>query len=125
MFSSDKNIETIQKLFEEMYHYIKLQKEYLCLDATEKMATILSALALGAVLLLIGIIVIFSICITVALCIGKLIGSMPLAFAIVTGLLVLLLLLIYALRRRLIIIPITRFIAHVFLDKKQKGEKMP
>ena len=53
MFSSDKNIETIAQLVEQLKQYGGLKLEMLKLDATEKTVKIISALILGFVLLLI------------------------------------------------------------------------
>ena len=52
MFSSDKNIETIAQLVEQLKQYGGLKLEMLKLDATEKTVKIISALILGFVLLL-------------------------------------------------------------------------
>ena len=50
MFSSDKNIETIAQLVEQLKQYGGLKLEMLKLDATEKTVKIISALILGFVL---------------------------------------------------------------------------
>ena len=47
MFSSDKNIETIAQLVEQLKQYGGLRLEMLKLDATEKTVKIISALILG------------------------------------------------------------------------------
>jgi hypothetical protein len=125
MFSSNKNIETIRLLLEEAKRYFDLQKKYVRLDATEKMTMLLSAMTLGAILLLIGTIVLFYLSVTAALYLGDLIGSRAGAFGIITLALALLFAIVYACRRKLIIEPMTRFLAGIFLseDNDEKEEK--
>lgn len=57
MFSNSKNIESIGKLLLEFKKYLELQKEFVKLDATEKMTVILSVILIVTVLLLLGSIV--------------------------------------------------------------------
>lgn len=122
MFSSNKNIETIRLLLEEAKRYFDLQKKFVRLDATEKMTMLLSALTLGAILLLIGTIVVFYLSVTAALYLGDLIGSRAGAFGIITLLLAVLFVIVYACRRKLIIKPMTRFLAGIFLSEEKDDD---
>ena len=50
MFSSDKNIETIAQLVEELQKYIALKGEYFRLSLVEKIVRLLTALAMTFIL---------------------------------------------------------------------------
>lgn len=102
-------------LFHEAKEYLELKIEYARLTAAEKVTVLLTATALAAVATLLGFAVLFFLMIAVAHWLG-LMMSMALAYTIVTGFFLLLLVLVFVLRRQLIYDPVSRFISKLFLQ---------
>ena len=90
MFSNSKNIESIGKLLLEFKKYLELQKEFVKLDATEKMTVILSAILIVTVLLLLGSIVLLFLTFALAYYLGDVLGSLSLGFGLITAFILLL-----------------------------------
>ena len=59
MLSNEKNINSLADLFTDVKEYLLLQKEYVTLDVVEKLTILLSAIALGFVLMCLGLLVLF------------------------------------------------------------------
>ena len=95
MFSNSKNIESIGKLLLEFKKYLELQKEFVKLDATEKMTVILSAILIVTVLLLLGSIVLLFLTFALAYYLGDVLGSLSLGFGLISAFILLLLSLIH------------------------------
>ena len=90
MFSNSKNIESIGKLLLEFKKYLELQKEFVKLDATEKMTVILSAILIVTVLLLLGSIVLLFLTFALAYYLGDVLGSLSLGFGLISAFILLL-----------------------------------
>ena len=109
MFSNSKNIESIGKLLLEFKKYLELQKEFVKLDATEKMTVILSAILIVTVLLLLGSIVLLFLTFALAYYLGDVLGSLSLGFGLISAFILLLTVIFYLNRNRMVIQPMARF----------------
>ena len=118
MFSTDKTIDNLQTLFTEVKHYVDLQKDYVKLDITHKLTILLSTLILILVLVVLGMIALFYLSFTLAYVLEPQVGGLTTSYAIITGGILLLGALIYGCRQRLIIQPLTNFLANLLLNDK-------
>lgn len=118
MFSNSKNIESIGKLLLEFKKYLELQKEFVKLDATEKMTVILSAILIVTVLLLLGSIVLLFLTFALAYYLGDVLGSLSLGFGIISAFILLLTVIFYLNRNRMVIQPMARFMTKLILTKE-------
>ena len=118
MFSNSKNIESIGKLLLEFKKYLELQKEFVKLDATEKMTVILSAILIVTVLLLLGSIVLLFLTFALAYYLGDVLGSLSLGFGLISAFIMLLTVIFYLNRNRMVIQPMARFMTKLILTKE-------
>lgn len=118
MFSNSKNIESIGKLLLEFKKYLELQKEFVKLDATEKMMVILSAILIVTVLLLLGSIVLLFLTFALAYYLGDVLGSLSLGFGLISAFILLLTVIFYLNRNRMVIQPMARFMTKLILTKE-------
>ena len=118
MFSNSKNIESIGKLLLEFKKYLELQKEFVKLDATEKMTVILSAILVVTVLLLLGSIVLLFLTFALAYYLGDVLGSLSLGFGLISAFILLLTVIFYLNRNRMVIQPMARFMTKLILTKE-------
>jgi len=121
MLSSDKNVEAIIRLFAEAKEYLELKGRDVQLTLTEKLAVGLSALILGAILLILGGFVLLFLAAMCAAFLADFVGVTA-ACAISALLLVLLGLLFYIRRTSWIVNPVTRFVASLILDVQTNGD---
>ncbi len=117
MFSDDKHIDDIKQLLVECKRYLELQKEYTKLELTEKLSILLSTLILLLIMIILGMVALFYFSFTLAYVLAPAVGGLMFSFGIIASIHVLSALLIYNSRKRLIIDPMTRFIATLFLNK--------
>lgn len=117
MFPDDKSIDTIRQLFSECKQYVELQKEYTKLELAEKLTILLSSLVLLIILIILGMVALFYFSFMLVYVLAPAVGGLVFSFGIIAFVHVLLALFIYQTRKRLIINPMTRFIAGVFLQK--------
>ena len=118
MFSNSKNIESIGKLLLEFKKYLELQKEFVKLDATEKMTVILSAILIVTVLLLLGSIVLLFLTFALAYYLGDVLGSLSLGFGLISAFILLLTVIFYLNRNRMVIQPMARFMTKLILTNE-------
>lgn len=118
MISNSKNIESIGKLLLEFKKYLELQKEFVKLDATEKMTVILSAILIVTVLLLLGSIVLLFLTFALAYYLGDVLGSLSLGFGLISAFILLLTVIFYLNRNRMVIQPMARFMTKLILTKE-------
>ena len=118
MFSNSKNIESIGKLLLEFEKYLEFQKEFVKLDATEKMTVILSAILIVTVLLLLGSIVLLFLTFALAYYLGDVLGSLSLGFGLISAFILLLTVIFYLNRNRMVIQPMARFMTKLILTKE-------
>lgn len=122
MFASEKNIESVKRLFLELKNYLGLQKRLLVLSTAEKLTVLLAAIAIVAVVTIVGAMALLYLTFALAYFIGDRTGNLPLGFACVGGTLVVMGLIFYALRDRLVVQPLARFIVTLFHDKSEKDD---
>ena len=118
MFANDKTIDNLQALFTEVKHYVDLQKDYVKLDITHKLTILISTLILILGLIVLGMIALFYLSFTLAYILEPHVGGLTNSYAIITGRILFIGLLIYLFRKRLIIQPLTNFLANLFLNDK-------
>lgn len=118
MFTNNKTIDNLQTLFTEVRHYVDLQKDYIKLDITHKLIVLLSTLILILILVVLGMIALFYLSFTLAYVLEPLVGGLTTSYAIITGGILLIGLIIYWCRQRIIIQPLTNFLANLFLNDK-------
>ena len=116
MFSTDKTIDNLQALFTEVKHYVDLQKDYVKLDITHKLTVLLSTLILILILVVLGMIALFYLSFTLAYILEPHVGGLMNSYAIITIGILCLGGLIYGFRPRLIVRPLTRFLANLLLN---------
>ena len=102
----------------EVKKYIDLQKDYVKLDITHKLTILLSTLILILVLIVLGMIALLYLSFTLVYILEPHVGGLTISYAIITGGILLMGLLIYGLRKRLIIQPLTNFLVNLLLNDK-------
>lgn len=122
MFVSEKNTESIKKLFLEFKRFFELQKKLLVWNTAEKLTVLTATLTIVAVMLILAALALLYLTFALAYYIGDVTNNLPLGFACVGGILILMMGLFYALRNRLVIQPLARFIAELFMDKENKDD---
>ena len=122
MFSINKNVESIQKLLLEFKNYYLLQKKFIRLDTAEKLTVILSAVGISLIMLILVAFVFFFGTFAFAIYLGDELNSIPMGFAIVSGINILVLIIFYLNRKRFVVEPLTRFMGRVFLNNKPNAE---
>lgn len=118
MFGTDKTIDNLQALFTEVKHYVDLQKDYVKLDITHKLTVLLSTLILILILVVLGMIALFYLSFTLAYILEPHVGGLVNSYAIITVGILLIGGIIYGCRQRLIIQPLTTFLANLLLNDK-------
>lgn len=127
MFGAEKSIENLQQLFAETKKYVELQTEYAKLELTEKLTILLSTLILVLILIILGMVTLFYFSFTIAYVLAPYIGGLMSSFALITMFLLVLMALVYHYRQRLIVAPMVRFLANLFLrdaNKQQPKEEV-
>lgn len=105
-----------KKLYEEGRRYLKLELNYSKLTAVEKVSILLSAIAVVAVLLVLGSFALLYVGNTLAELLETALNSQWAANLIVALFIVALMVLVVLLRKPLIVNPITRYITKLFLS---------
>lgn len=88
------------------------------LDITHKLTILLSTLILIFILVVLGMIALFYLSFTLAYVLEPYVGGLTNSYAIITGGILLIGILIYAFRQKLIIQPLTNFLANLLLNDK-------
>ena len=107
-----------EELWAELKKYLTLQIDYAKLTAVEKLVVLLSAIAMVAVMLILGACVLFYLSFAVVFMLSDAIGSTWGAYLIVSGIFMVLMLVVYAMRQKLILDPVSRFLTQLFLHHK-------
>ena len=102
----------------EVKKYIDLQKDYVKLDITHKLTILLSTLILILVLIVLGMLALLYLSFTLVYILEPHVGGLTISYAIITGGILLMGILIYGLRKRLIIQPLTNFLVNLLLNDK-------
>lgn len=124
MFSSDKNIESLQQLYQEVKQYVNLQRDYVKLELVEKLTILGTSLLLVLILIILGIIALFYLSFTLAYILEPLVGSLKGSFAIITGMIILLIIGIVVMRKRLIEKPLVNFLANLLLEEEDEEDEI-
>ena len=109
-----KYTEQFQTLFTELKHYLELQKEYVAMDAAEKLTIILSTAAIAVVCFVTGAMCLFFVSFALAYWIGQVTGCLAVGFVSIAAALLLLLVVFHAKRKDWVIEPLARFMIKVF-----------
>ena len=107
-----------EELWAELKKYLTLQIDYAKLTTVEKLVVLLSAIAMVAVMLILGACVLFYLSFAVVFMLSDAIGSTWGAYLIVSGIFLVLMMVVYALRQKLILDPVSRFLTRLFLHHK-------
>jgi hypothetical protein len=119
MFSSNKNIEYISQLVEDIKRYIGLQKDYVKLDVVEKLIILCSAFILGIILLVLTAMILFYFSFAVIYIMEKYWGiSLAGGYSIITIFFIILFVLVFLFRKKWIEKPLTRFLSKILLNDK-------
>ena len=116
MFADDNSIENIQQLFFDFKKYLELQKKYTQLEVAEKLTILLSTLILVLLVVILGMVALFYLSFTLAYILDPIVGGLMVSFAMISCFHILLIALIVAFRKKIIINPMTKFIAGLFID---------
>ena len=122
MIGAGKYTEDIREIILEVKHYLNLQKKYLAIDAAEKTTIILSAVAIAAICILLGAIILLLGTFALAYWIGDLLNSLPLGFLAMACIVTLLFILFYCKRKAWIIQPLARMMAQLFVENNEEDE---
>ena len=114
--------DVMAQLVVSVKRYLGYQKKFIKLDLTEKLTILLTALILGAIIFVIGIIAVIFLALTVAAIIETLTGSTWIAYGIVTCLFILLCVLLFLMREKWIVNPLTQFFSNILLDDSKNEE---
>lgn len=125
MFASDKSIDSLRQLFVEFKKYLNLQKAYTKLEVTEKLSVLLSMLIIVLLTVILGMMALFYLSFTLAYLLAPTVGSITLSFSLIAALYIVLAILLVAFRKRLIIDPMVKFIAGLFLKPTDKNTPAP
>lgn len=118
MFGNDNTIDNLQTLFIEVKKYVNLQKDYIKLDIVQKLTVLISTLVLILSIMILGMIALFYLSFTLAYVLEPHVGGLTISYAIISGCILLLIAGIYIFRQRLIMRPLTRFLANLFINDK-------
>lgn len=114
----DKYVQLLDALFHEGKEYLELKKSILTLTVIEKASIFISTLAIGFILIILGMIALFYLSFMAANLIAPYVGGQWESFGIITIFMLLLMLLFFRLKRILIIRPLTRFLYTLLKDVK-------
>lgn len=109
--------DSLRSIYENGKRWIQLEVEYAKLTAAEKITVLLTTLIFGAVCLLLGMVVLILLAFALAQVFGGFL-SPALAFLCTAGVLVVLVALLFFLRKPLLENPISRLISKLILDIK-------
>ena len=123
MFPNDKSIETLQQLFIEVKKYLALQKRYTQLEIAEKLTILLSTLILVLIIIILSMVALFYLSFTLAYLLAHLVGSIITSFALITCDMLILIAAVDLLRKKLIINPMAKFIANLFIEDPVKKDE--
>ena len=105
--------------------YLNLQKEYTKVEVTEKLSVLLSMLILILLIVILGMMALFYLSFTLAWLLAPAVGSITLGFSLIAILYIVLAILLVTFRKRLIIDPMVKFLANLFLKPTDKNTPAP
>lgn len=117
------NDNDYKKLLAEAKNYLDLELKYQKLTITEKIAVLLSAIALVAVMIILGSFAFFFLSSSIVAWLTELTGSAWSASLIYAAVLIVIMLFVIALKKPLIYNPITRFISKLLLNPNDDNDR--
>ena len=111
-----KITDEIKELLSQSVNWAKLEVEYFKLTAAEKIIIILSTLIVGGICMVL-LLPLFMMLLMALAGVFKLFLSPPLAYLAVSGIVAIMILLIFIFRKQLVITPVAKFITRLFLEK--------
>lgn len=114
-----KYTDNFRKLLEEAKRYLSLQKEYALMDTADKLTVILSTVAIAAVCIILGAMILFFLTFALAYWIGNITGNPSIGFISIAAFLLLILFIVYQKRNAWIIQPLARMMVRLFVNKEQ------
>ncbi len=123
MFANDKSIENLEQLFFQLKKYVLLQKEYVKLEFVEKLTILASAIIITTIAIILGMMALFYLSFSLAYIMAPYVGGLNISFAIITVVLLLLLAFIYLFRKQLIVRPLTKFVANLFINSSDADKE--
>ena len=123
MFSSDKNIETIGQLIADLHQHVDLRLEYFKVDAVSKLSKLLTAVALSIIIFMFGALALWFVSIMAAAALAEWLHHEAAGYAIVVACYLAMACLIFARRKQWIEVPITHFLAQLFLSEPSQPEE--
>ena len=123
MFSSDKNIETIGQLIADLHQHVDLRLEYFKVDAVSKLSKLLAAIALSIIIFMFGALALWFVSMMAAAALGEGLYHEAAGYAIVVACYLAMACLIFVRRKQWIEVPITHFLAQLFLSEPSQPEE--
>lgn len=120
MINTPETADNFQQLYEDVKKYVFLQTEYIKVEFVEKLAILLSTLLIVTLLIVLAIIALFYLFFSLAYTIEPMVGSLSASFAIIAGIYLILMGLLYMYRKQLIITPMVKFLSNLFLANTKK-----
>ena len=108
--------DEIRSIIAQSREWVKLEVEYAKFTTAEKVTMLMSALIIGAVCLLLGVVVLIMLAFALVE-VFKLFMAPGLAYLSVGGVICLLILILYLCKKPLLIDPVARLISKIFFDK--------
>ena len=112
------NSEEYKQIAAEIKRYITLQVDYSKLTVVEKMVVLLSTAAIAIIIGALAICVLFYLSLSLESYLTQVLGCQWGAYLIVATLYLLLMVVVIALRDKLIVNPIAKFLSKLFLNPK-------
>lgn len=112
----EKLTEELKDILAQGRDWVKLEVEYAKLTVAEKFTVLLSAMIIGAICLLMGMVVLILLSLSLVE-LFKMMMVPALAYLAVSGIICLLILILYLLRNPLLLNPIARFITRLLINK--------
>lgn len=110
----DKFLDEIKEIFTQSKNWVKLEVEYAKLTLAEKFTILLTTMIIGVVCLLFGMVALIILSLSLAH-LFMLFMAPALAYLSVAGVIVLLLVLVYLLRKPLLLNPIAKYLTKLIL----------
>lgn len=112
----EKLTDELKDILAQGRDWVKLEVEYAKLTVAEKFTVLLSAMIIGAICLLMGMVVLILLSLSLVE-LFKMMMVPALAYLAVSGIICLLILILYLLRNPLLLNPIVRFITRLLINK--------
>lgn len=117
----EKFSDSLKSIYDNGRRWVRLEIEYMRLTAAEKITVLLTTLIFGAVCMLLGMVVLILLAFSLVN-VFEMFLTPALSFLCVGGVLVVLVLLLFLLRKPLLENPISRLISKLILDIKPRDD---